>query len=449
MEQDAVKELLDSEDEGYQYFMRNEPHVKSDRFIDEETGRAAQMWDVGMLRNTPANRRKTMKVFLEPMPHVVLDQNVALRGWYKGKFEPPNVRPRPCFTEAILTQPYGGFCHVGCAFCYINHGFRGYRGQGITTVDPVYPAKVAKQLRGMRTGAAGYLSSFTDPFVKLEEIYHNTQRTAEAFVNEGLPVFFLSRLTYPGWAYDLLLRNSYSYAQMSINTSDPDDWKRLSPKAIPLPDMLDQVQSIHEAGIYVSIQVNPIMPGVTTNEEIVELIHTLAERGADHLIFKFVEISYSSRKALVEIVNKRWGDNRGGVFRDLFTCNIGGEATIDEEYRLSALRLFGDECRKAGVTMATCYEYKYKRDADGAIINKTGISVGAEFLTADQCHGHRVPMFTRDEPGAPFTEIAECPPQGCLTCGDTGPVPCGSELLGKAPALRAKDLRLPARIIGS
>jgi DNA repair photolyase len=442
--QELLDELEAAENKKYDRFMKTEPHERSELFHDDE-GRRYQFWDIGMVRNAKAEDKKQLKVFLDPIPHVLLDQNVPLRGWYKSLVEATGIRNRPCYTEAVLTQPYGGTCPVRCSFCYINHGTRGYRAQGITTVDLKYPEKVAKQLKRMQTSAAGYFSSFTDPFLDLEPIYHNTQRAAEAFDREGLPVFFLTRREYPGWAYDLLKRNKYSYAQMSINTANPETWKRLSPFALRLPDMIEQVRNLRAAGIYVSIQVNPIVPGAVPNEDIVELIHTLGASGANHLIFKFVEISFPSKKALIDIIGKRHGEAAKATLADLFTCNIGGQATIDEAYRLDALDLFKRECAKAGVTMATCYEYKFERDAAGEILNKTGVSVGGEYLTADQCHGHRVPLFTRVTPDDPFTEVEECPPSGCLTCAsdNSGEARCQSDLYGKATALGAADWNRP------
>lgn len=447
--QDILKDLQEGEHDQkkYEYFMKNEPRQKdTEIFIEEEPGPSQGLrytkWKIGMVRGAKDEDKKWTKVYLDPIPHTIIENSKQLQGWYKAKVEPPNVRARPCFTDAILTEPYGGYCNVGCAFCYINHGMKGYRGQGLTTVPRTYGEDVARQLKKMRTSAAGYFSSFTDPFLPLEDLYHNTQKGATAFVNEGLPIFFLSRLRYPGWAYDLLKQNKYSYAQMSINCFDPEDWKRLSPRAQPLEDMFEQVRELHRQGIYVSIQVNPIVPGVVDNDDVVKLIHKLAECGADHLIFKFVEISYSSRNALVEQINRRFGNNRGGVFKSLFTCNIGHQATVDEEYRKAALDLFYRECKKAGVTSAVCYEYEFERDGNGEIVNTNGVSMGSKYLTGDQCHGHRVPLFTRVVPDAPFSEVAECPPSGCLTCGDENNVgKCGSSLFGQAKALRYSDLK--------
>lgn len=434
----------------YDRYMQPETHIrqKEGDGIDPDTGWRYEFWDIGMTRNARAESKKMMKVFLDPIPHVVLpSQHVPLRGWYKSKFEPSNIRPRPCFTDALLTQPYGGFCAVGCCFCYINNGSRGYRGQGVTVVDPTYPEKIAKQLTTMRTAAAVYMSSFIDPFLEVEEHYHNTERVARAVDAQGLPMFFLTRKQPPGWAFDLLTHNKYSYMQFSINTSDAADWRLLSPKAVSLPQQLDNVREMHRRGIYISIQVNPIIAGVTTNEHILKLIHDLAEAGANHLIFKFVEIVYPAVQGMVRQIKARFRE-RADAFEALFTQNIGGVRTIDEDYRIAALDLFKAECAKVGVTMSLCYEYVYERNPDGSIKNKTGVSIGRKYITGDQCHGHRVPMFSRRETTQPFEPIESCPPSGCLYCaddfgGETN-VPCGNILLAKAPALLPPMLREPA-----
>jgi DNA repair photolyase len=447
---DARNSLLDLKPEvkedkaNYQHFMKNEPRVVDSSIeVDPETGFRAQYWKIGMVRNAKEENKKRIKVFLDPIPHMLVEHSKPLQGWYKSKFEPKGVRHRPCYTDALLTEPWGGSCPVMCRHCYIDHGQRGYRSQGLTVVPKNFGEDIRRQLKRMQTAAAGYFSSFTEPFQVLEPIYHNTQNGAQAFVDEGLPIFFLSRLQYPGWAYDLLHKSPYSYAQMSINTSDPNDWRRMSPRALSLQGMFDQVKSLHKSGIYVSIQVNPVLAGITSNDQIRALIHKLAECGADHLIFKFVEISFSSRIALVKILTQVFGGKRGEVFGNLLHCNIGGQVTIDEEYRIQALDEYKRECISAGVTMATCYEYAYERDADKKITSHTGISIGSKYLTADQCHGHRVPLFTRID--GKFQEVKECPSTGCLYCAEGSPggkVPCGSDWYGSAPAWRLSDLKV-------
>lgn len=434
----------------YAYFMRPEPKEGMgpiEKIDDPVTGREmrTRTAEVGMVRN--AKEKREVQIYLDPLPHIRIDNAKPLQGWYQSRDDPTGrKRPRPCYTDAMLTEPYGGYCTVGCAFCYINSGFRGYRGTGLITVPMNYGDQVAAQLAKMRSSAAGYFSSFTDPFLPIEDYYHNTQRGAEAFDAQGLPVFFLSRRPYPGWAFDILKRNKYSYAQKSINTPDPEDWAKLSPGAIPLLQNLEEIRELSRQGIYVSIQLNPVVPGITPHEEVVELIKMLASAGANHVIVKFVEAGYSWAPTMINRIKQRFGDNRGSMFEGLFTQNIGGQKTVEEAYRLEGHKLYRAAADAAGITYSTCYEYKRGNAVEGGS-DSVGVSVGPEFMSSDQCHGKRVPMFSRMFVENKFTEVEECPPSGCLTCGpDNGGEPrCGNETFGAAKALRVTDYREPVR----
>lgn len=444
-----LRDGLDGADEelkkSYQYFMRVDPDQRDflgpiEEVDDPLTGRVmrTRKGKVGMVRGAKEENMREVTIYMDPLPHVRIDKGKDLQGWYQGKsLSAPGSRVRPCMTDAILTEPYGGYCTVGCSFCYVNSGFRGYRGSGLITVPVGYGNHVRKQLTSMQTSAAGYFSSFTDPFLPLEDYYHNTEEGVRAFTDAGLPIFFLSRLAYPDWAVDALRRNKFSYAQKSINTPDPEDWKKLSPGALPLLDHLEEIRMLRAAGIYVSIQVNPIIAGVVTHDDVERLLGLLAEAGANHVIVKFVEANHPWAGAMVERITRRFGDNRAAAFRDLFTENsCGGQKTVTEEYRREGHTRYMRRATELGMTYSLCYEYTHRPDGSWA-------SMGPEFITSDQCHGHRVPMHVRPGPGRSFEPLDECPPSGCLSCADdNGGVPrCGSELLGSAKALRIADLR--------
>lgn len=442
-------ETGESAQEAYRFFMRPDPNQREflgpiEEEEDALTGTVAKfrMAKIGMVRNAKDEDKKEVKVYLgfngeSYMPHIRIPNAKPLQGWYQDKHnDKKGSRPRPCFSEAILTEPYGGYCTVGCAFCYVNSGFRGYRGTGLISVPVGYGDQVRSMLSKTRTSTAGYFSSFTDPFLPLENIYHNTQQGAEAFDELGLPVFFLSRLSYPGWAIDLLKHNRYSYAQKSLNTGNDADYHKLSPGALSLADHLEEVAELRRQGIYTSIQCNPVVPGIITHDNIRELFEKLAAVGNNHVIVKFVEAGYSWAPAMIERLSKRFAPERVRAFQDLFTENqAGAQKTIQQAYRLEAHALYQKWATELGMTYATCYEY--------AKTPGTGWqSVGRTFTTADQCHGQKVPMFTRDGTAQPFSEVKECAPSGCLYCADDNDGPrCGSELFGAAKALRAPDFK--------
>lgn len=331
----------DASDVGYKYFMRADPDMRQmlgpiEEVDDEWFGRPVRSrWaKIAMMRGSTTYQE--VRVYLEPVPHVRLDTAQSLRGWYssKGDGKVRGKRERPCMTDAVLTSLYGGTCETSCGFCYINSGGRGYRGAGLTTVPLNYGQQVRKQLKSMMSSQAGYFTSFHEPFNSLEPIYHNTQSGSSAFVEEGLHIFFLSRNQYPGWALDLITKNKHSYAQMSINTPDEDDWRKLSPRALPLAGHMDQIREMRKLGIYVSIQCNPIVAGIVTHEDVEKLFEMLGSAGANHVIVKFVEANFPYASAMVERMEKRFGANRAASFKELFVeNNAGQQKTIVEGYR--------------------------------------------------------------------------------------------------------------------
>ena len=148
---------------------------------------------------------------------------------------------------------------------------------------------------------------------------------------------------------------------------------------------------------------------------------------------------------MVMRIQKRFGGRRANEFERLFVENIGGQKTIAEHYRMKGHRMYSRHAKKIGLTYATCYEYKYERNADGSIKDKTGVSVGRDYTTASQCHGPAVPVYARDSEEYDFEPLDECPPSGCLYCAaeNDGEPRCGDDLLGQALAVKFSHLKLP------
>lgn len=389
-------------------------------------------YDIIPLAMVRGGKLKEFKVYTEPQRHLVKDTTPAPRGWYKGKHEAPRVRPRPCYTEALLTTPYGGFCPINCSHCYINNGTRGYRATGLPVVHTKYPDAMRAWVRKLMVSGAAYITSFSEPFHPLEDEYAITQDLTQVFVDEGLPIFYLSRMMPPDWAVDALLQNPYSYMQWSILTSNADHHRRMCPGAFELEDVLEMMQVMSDLGIFISVQINPIMAGVTTLEDIVKLVRLVSLFGGHHVIFKFVEQVANNRQIIVDRMRQR-GLPNADYFDSIFNQVIGGVYTIQQDIRLEWLKILLEETRKAKISMSLCYEY-YDNGLAGA-------NLAPWFTTADQCHGRGVPLYFRPEPGAPFEPLPGCYRKGCLYCEDYGTAACDNEQLLAATALEYKALR--------
>ncbi|HEY4712540.1 MAG TPA: radical SAM protein [Dehalococcoidia bacterium] len=365
--------------------------------------------------------------------HVQRPTAPSPRGWYKSKHVAKNIRPRPCYSEALLTTPYSGYCNVGCQFCYINFGTRGYKSTMLPTVNTDYPEQMDKQLAKMMVTGAAYMSSYTEAFQEpLESQYHITERLTRVFMKHNVPIFYLSRRIPPAWVEEALLANPYSYMQWSINTSNPEDLRRLSPGIFKIDELLKTIERFAALGIYTSFQVNPVLPGITTLEELLELVKILAGAGANHVIIKFVEISPSEKKLMIEKLRSAKLD---GVdeFESVFTEHFGHQCYVRQDLRKAWLDEVLALTRQLNITMSTCYEY-YNNGMSGA-------SMGPWYVTSDQCHGPAVPVHYRPAPGERFIALPGCYRKGCLYCAETGTQSCRNETLLSAKALQYKDYR--------
>lgn len=400
--------------------------------LEEQEQRKAKVEYMSMIKG---GEKEPYEVFTKPVPHIVKSLNIPVRGWYKSKHESTNIRPRPCYSEHILTSPYSGFCMSNCAWCYVNNGVRGWRSTGMSVVDPEYPDKVRKAIDKLKIAFTFYISSFTESFNRLEPIYHVTQNLAQVAVDNNLPILFCTRQRIPDWAIEQLKQNPYSYIQWSINLSNEEDWRKLTPGCPSLPELYENIKKVGKEGIYTSFQVNPILYGITMEEDLIKILDKAKELGVKHLIFKFVEIVYNSKENLINKLRTRLkNDNRVNIFEKYFTQSIGGVITIREDIRKKVLDMLQIETKKRELTMGLCYEYEKN------FIHKAGVSLGSKYTSeGSQCHGRPIPIFYRHNLKDKFKPLENCYGM-CLYCNEAGTKACNNDILLQAKALKYSDL---------
>ena len=99
----------DETKEAYKYFMKPEPRdIAGDLEVDPVTGIRSRLMRIGMVRGSKDEDKKTLRVYLDPLPHIILEEGKPLQGWYKSKYEQPGVRARPCLLPTALVDTPSG-----------------------------------------------------------------------------------------------------------------------------------------------------------------------------------------------------------------------------------------------------------------------------------------------------------------------------------------------------
>jgi DNA repair photolyase len=186
-------------------------------------------------------------------------------------------------------NPYRG-CEFGCKYCYARytHEFMEMR-DGVAFEQQIYVKQHAadllrQELRQVKLDESIAIGSATDPYQPAERRYEITRGILEVFAtrqNFSLGIISKSNLILRD--LDLLkavAEHNHFGVTLTITTMNADLARILEPRA-PRPDLrLDAVRQLHKAGLKVSVNCAPVLPGITDSvRELEALVRAVAEVG--------------------------------------------------------------------------------------------------------------------------------------------------------------------------
>jgi len=352
------------------------------------------------------------KIIKTPYPHILINTKKELHGWYPGK--------RECTSERLLINPYNG-CSVGCFYCYaraLPGYFEIFNQKNIIFVCKDFDKVVAKQLDSLKVISCGYLSPVTDPFQKLESIYHLSEKIIEEFVKRNIPIEFITKCKIPEKIIDLIKSQKHSFGQVSILTLNENLRKIFAPGGANTEELFDNLKRLSKNNIFCVLRIDPIFPYITDKkEDLAKLIERALDSGAKHIVVSILDIPLRIKGLVLNRIKKYFGYSIYQKYLSLYKEKIG-YLNAKVNYRRSVFEFLREFCDKKKITFALCMEYELK---DGEIFG-----LNQEFMSAKNCEGIDIPIYVRKNDK--FEPLYNCL-GNCLNCKEAL---CGIEDLALA-----------------
>ena len=312
----------------------------------------------------PANRFE--KIHLEPDADWNPDDDVLPRTQFLVDHSQTaiayNDSPDIGFNASL--NPYRG-CEHGCIYCYARptHEFLGFSA-GLDFESKIMVKQNAPELLRRELSSPKWqpqvivMSGVTDCYQPVERKLKLTRRCLEVLLEFRNPVAIITKNFLVTRDLDLLAelaKRRCASVCLSVTTLDNDLRKVMEPRTSPPSARLSAIRKLSEAGVPVSVNVAPIIPGLTDHEmpKILQAAHDAGATSAGYTVVRlpyanaplfeqWLQVHFSDRK---EKVLNRLKAMRGGKLYDAqWGKRFSGEGIFAEQIA----QMFEVARRKAG-----------------------------------------------------------------------------------------------------
>ena len=162
-----------------------------------------------------------------------------------------------------VINPYTG-CQHGCSYCYARFMKRvtGHKEPwgGFVDVKINAPDLLRVEIQKKKR-ARVWLSGVCDPYQPLEKKYRLTRQCLEILAQLEWPVIIQTRSPLVLRDMDIILTARDVEVGLSVTTADDNIRKLFEPDAPPIPDRIQALEELHNAGIRTYAMIAPVLPG--------------------------------------------------------------------------------------------------------------------------------------------------------------------------------------------
>ena len=195
-------------------------------------------------------------------------------------------------------------CEHGCVYCYerSTHEYLGFSA-GLDFETKIMVKTDAPELLRAELASPKWhpqvivMSGVTDCYQPVERKLKLTRRCLEVLLESRNPVAIITKNLLVTRDIDLLselAKHNCACVTLSVTTLDNDLRKIMEPRTSPPQARLTAIRKLSEAGIPVSVNVAPIIPGLT-DHEIPAILKAAAEAGAISAGFTIVRLPHGDK----------------------------------------------------------------------------------------------------------------------------------------------------------
>ncbi|MEX2401424.1 MAG: PA0069 family radical SAM protein [Rhodothermales bacterium] len=274
-----------------------------------------------------------------------------------------NESPDVGFTYSI--NPYRG-CEHGCIYCYArpSHEYLGFSA-GLDFETKILVKERAPVLLSAAFQKPSWdpqvvaLSGNTDPYQPIDRRLELTRRCLEVFLKHRNPVAIITKnylVTRDVDVLEEMARLNLVTVALSITTLRSDLVGVMEPRTSRPGRRLQAIEELARRGIPTSVNVAPVVPGLT-DEEMPAILEAAADRGASRAAYIMLRLPGPVTELFLDWLSREFPDRVNKVVHrleslrrgDLSDSRFGVRMRGEGEWSDLVRHLFHVSCRKYGL----------------------------------------------------------------------------------------------------
>lgn len=230
-------------------------------------------------------------------------------------------------------NPYRG-CEHGCIYCFARpyHEFLGFScGLDFETkliAKPDAPKLLAKELfKKSWKGEPIVMSAITDVYQPIEHKLRLARQCLEVLAECNQPVTTMTKSAMVLRDTDLwqkLAAHNAGRVTVTLVTLDAQLARTLEPRATDPAGRLRTIRELTEAGVPVSVNIAPIIPGLT-DTELPRLLEAVADAGARRVSWVLLRLPYQLKDLFLDWLQRNVHPDRARKIESFIRQSRGGK----------------------------------------------------------------------------------------------------------------------------